>query len=386
MRLTGPAGAALRLLIVEAALFEQPGGGVDLQPFEANSAIARQEITGIILDGTGLADVPVTLTRSDPDGGLNHLVAVIDQPSVYTSAALVVEYDPSQVEPGSPVLYRVNNGGPLLGSADGSSPHWAEDTAAAPSPFRTTGGEGLYDLDAGDAHPGTVDVSDPTLPTGVPAVLFTTERNDPVPAPEMAWEFPLAAPTAVEVRLYLAEIYSGVDETGERVFDVRVEGEVPAEFMTLDPVEMGAGPMAAAWVSITQVVTDGSLSLEFVHGLQDPAIKGIEVVDVTNVVSAVDEEDRIPSRFALLGAYPNPFNPSTSIAFELPSSTTVRLGIYDLQGRLVRRLVEGTLPAGRHDIVWDGRDRGGRTVGSGIYLYRFLAGDLQETRKIMLVK
>ena len=64
----------------------------------------------------------------------------------------------------------------------------------------------------------------------------------------------------------------------------------------------------------------------------------------------------------------------------------VRLGIYDLQGRLVRRLVDGHLPAGSHGIVWDGRDRSGRTVGSGVYLYRFLAAGLEETRKIMLVK
>ncbi len=328
----------------------------------------------------------MTLTRTDPDGGLNHLVAVLDQPSVVTSDALVVEYDPSQVEPGAPVLYRVNTGGPLLGSADGSSPHWAEDSAAAPSPFRTTGGEGLYDITAGDAHPGVVDVSEPTLPTSVPAALFETERNDPAAAPEMAWEFPVAEGTAVEVRLYLAELFSGVANPGERVFDVLVEGEVPAAFTSLDPSEMGAGPMVAAWVSVVQLVTDGNLSLEFVHGLQDPAIKGIEVIDVTNEISAAGEDDGIPERFALLGAYPNPFNPSTTIAFELPSSTMVRLGIYDLQGRLVRRLVDGHLPAGSHGIVWDGRDRSGRTVGSGVYLYRFLAAGLEETRKIMLVK
>jgi len=201
----------------------------------------------------------------------------------------------------------------------------------------------------------------------------------------MAWEFPVAAGTAVEVRLYLAELFSGVVNPGERVFDVLVEGEVASDFTGLDPVGMGAGPMVASWVSTTRLITDGSLTLEFVHGLLDPAIKGIEVIDVTQEISAVEEEG-IPSRLALLGAYPNPFNPSTTIAFELPLALFVRLEIFDLQGRLVRRLVDGHLPAGSHGIVWDGRDRNGRTVGSGVYLYRFDAGGLEETRKIMLVK
>ncbi|MBK7671262.1 MAG: T9SS type A sorting domain-containing protein [bacterium] len=198
VRITGPAGATARLLLVEAALFEQPGGGVDIQPFEANCAIARQEITGIVLNGSGSADVTVTMVKSNPDGGLFHLIAVLNGTSV------------------------------------------------------------------------------------------------------------LASPTLV--------------------------------------VEVGA------------------------------------------FISAVDGSDELPSRVELAGAYPNPFNPATTIAFSLPGNLQVSLGIYDVQGRLVRALVDGVLPAGRHDIAWDGLDRTGRAVGSGTYLYRLQAGDLSATRKITLVK
>lgn len=648
VHLTGPAGATARLLIVEGALFEQPGGGVDIQPFEANSAIARQEITGIVLDGSGSADVPVTLTRSDPAGGLNHLIAVLDGAAVRTSPALVVEYDPAatcalaqinaggadytagngdlwradtafvtgggtysttvaiggtadgalyqterygafdyeipvpdgaydvnllfaeiyhgvqnangagarvfdvivegavvlpgfdilaettpatalvkpitgvvvsdgflsisagaivdnpkisgiEVVPaagvaqslvvadvqaldlgsrlemvpslpkavslsvfgdpldvtgvqitgvdatsfshdasppftiggcasaavavtftpqsegaksavleithsgggsslliplngvglaadGLTVLYRVNNGGPQLASADGSVPDWSADTAAAPSPFRTAGGLDVYSAGAGSAYPGPVDVVSFPLPVGVPAALFDDERFDVAAAPEMAWEFPVAAGTLVEVRIYLAELYSGITAAGQRVFDVAAEGAVPVEFTALDPYALGGGPKVARVVTTTLLVNDGALNLEFIHGVENPAIKGLEIVDITSTVSAVDDRNDLPSRAALVGAYPNPFNPQTTIAFVVPLDTKVTLGIYDVQGRLLRELVDGVVPAGRHDVVWDGHDRSGRAVGSGTYLYRLQAGDLTATRKIMLVK
>ena len=118
---------------------------MDIQPYEANSALAQQEMTGVVLDGT----------------------------SVSASTALVVEYDPAFMEPGSPVLYRINNGGPLLGAADGSSPHWAEDTASSPSPLRTAGGDDLYDMTFGTAHPGPIDISDPGLAPAVPPLCST---------------------------------------------------------------------------------------------------------------------------------------------------------------------------------------------------------------------
>ena len=135
-----------------------------------------------------------------------------------------------------------------------------------------------------------------------------------------------------------------------------------------------------------QTAWDGGLSLGFVHNLQNPALKGIEILDVTSEVSGVDDQEVLPTRFALVGAYPNPFNPTTTIAFEMPIAARVSLGIYDVKGRLIRRLVDANLPAGRHDLVWDGRDRGGRASGSGVYLYRLEAGDLREIRKITLVK
>jgi hypothetical protein len=85
-------------------------------------------------------------------------------------------------------------------------------------------------------------------------------------------------------------------------------------------------------------------------------------------------------------ASPNPFNPTTRIAFELPRDADVSLEIYSADGTLVRRLVSGAYPAGSHGVTWSGRDDAGIEVASGIYFYRLRAlGDV-VTKKMVLIK
>lgn len=101
-------------------------------------------------------------------------------------------------------------------------------------------------------------------------------------------------------------------------------------------------------------------------------------------------EDRFASSAAncrLHPASPNPFNPLTTISYELASAESVSLRVFDLSGRLVRVLVSGeNLAEGRHEIIWNGRDDAGRQVVSGIYFYRLEAGTFIETRRMTLVK
>ena len=94
----------------------------------------------------------------------------------------------------------------------------------------------------------------------------------------------------------------------------------------------------------------------------------------------------VPVRFALDQNWPNPFNPSTTIAFDLPRDSRVRLVIYDLRGREVRRLVDGELPFGSHTVTWPGTDDTGRRVASGVYLFRLDAPGFTDVRKMTLVK
>ncbi len=84
---------------------------------------------------------------------------------------------------------------------------------------------------------------------------------------------------------------------------------------------------------------------------------------------------------------PNPFNPTTTIRYRLPTASTVWLEVFDLQGRLVCRLRNGEhVPAGRHGAVWDGRDLHGRAAATGTYLYRLEAAGINESRTMALVR
>jgi hypothetical protein len=83
---------------------------------------------------------------------------------------------------------------------------------------------------------------------------------------------------------------------------------------------------------------------------------------------------------------PNPFNPSTVIRFDLPTAGPVELSIFDVMGHRVARLVHENRPAGQHEELWSGRDEGGRSVSSGVYIYRLEAGEYVETKRMTLVK
>ena len=83
---------------------------------------------------------------------------------------------------------------------------------------------------------------------------------------------------------------------------------------------------------------------------------------------------------------PNPFNPSTTISFTLPERARVTLTVYDVQGRLVRTLVDEMAGEGYQERIWDGKDASGNPVGSGVYFYRLTAGDKTLTKKMVLLK
>ncbi len=112
--------------------------------------------------------------------------------------------------------------------------------------------------------------------------------------------------------------------------------------------------------------------------------KGIFTIDFEP--SAIGEKAGIPTPFAVTGNHPNPFNPSTTIEYALPSAGKASLAVYSITGQKVRELVSGTLPAGKHSAVWDGRDDRGRIVSSGVYLSRLTMGGISMARRILLVR
>jgi len=93
-----------------------------------------------------------------------------------------------------------------------------------------------------------------------------------------------------------------------------------------------------------------------------------------------------PIQTSLLGNYPNPFNPSTTISFSLAHSDNVRLNIYNIRGQLVKTLINGPHVAGKHSIIWEGDDSTSQRVSSGIYFYRLETSTKVETKKMLLMK
>jgi hypothetical protein len=107
----------------------------------------------------------------------------------------------------------------------------------------------------------------------------------------------------------------------------------------------------------------------------------VEVTDDTTPV-----QDELPLAFGLDHAAPNPFNPSTTLRFSLPATGHAELKIYDVQGRLVRTLVDAVRSAGQNEARWDGRDRHGRQVASGTYYARLMAAGQASVKTLVLVK
>jgi hypothetical protein len=101
---------------------------------------------------------------------------------------------------------------------------------------------------------------------------------------------------------------------------------------------------------------------------------------------SVENGGFLPDQFQLRANFPNPFNPITSIKYDLPEDAPVSLMIYDITGREIRHLVNETQNAGFKAIMWDGTNNYGHQVGTGMYLYQIKAGSFVQTRKMILMK
>jgi hypothetical protein len=99
-----------------------------------------------------------------------------------------------------------------------------------------------------------------------------------------------------------------------------------------------------------------------------------------------EDESTLPQRFAVYNNYPNPFSTQTTIRYDLPEASTVRLTVFSLLGQEVHSATLGTLPAGQHQVQWNGQSRSGTLLGSGIYFYEIRAGGSSATGTMTLVR
>lgn len=253
----------------------------------------------IFKDGVQVAacDDPDAAPNAAPDPCVASIVdtGTAIEATVWTTTASAWNFGtvPEPTPQPGEVLHRINVGGPQVATANGSQPDWSEDTATNPSPFRVAGSNGIFPTNGNPT--GGILMTDPSIPPYAPAAMFGIERWDQPSEPEMLWQFPIAAGTEVEVRLYFAEIFSQANTAGFRVFDVEVEGVVPANLDDIDQIAIAGFKGAFMRSTTTTVSADGTLDIEFIHVTENPAVKGIEIIALgdapTREITIVSPQD-----------------------------------------------------------------------------------------------
>jgi hypothetical protein len=187
----------------------------------------------------------------------------------------------------------------------------------------------------------------------------------------------------------------------EHPIGFELERLVPAagtrDWVMTDAWSHGDGSIFVGGFDTRGTDANGAVELVHVRLRRNDANADASLIRLTNfvddlagaTVTAADETPVGPVVFGLHQNHPNPFNPQTSIGFDVPAQAgrvSVRLSVYDVRGQLVRVLVDGAREPGAHTVTWDGRDQRGTAVTSGIYFYRLTAGGFQESRRMVLLK
>lgn len=227
-------------------------------------------------DGTG----SFSWTTDEPDdGSYTATVSADDGTSTSTQAVSIIVNEVVGPQPGD-ILYRVNAGGAEVAATDGG-PAWTADTKANNSPFLINPGSNDTFSNGAGATVDLAALSGRGLSEGVMGIERWDNTNDA--NGEMAYSFAVEAGTEVTVSLFIAEMFTGLpdengsgDPVGDRIFDVSVDGVVPAAFDDIDPYGLTGDFNVGAVVSYT-LVSDGSVDLEFLHGSENPAVKAIEI-------------------------------------------------------------------------------------------------------------
>ncbi len=175
-------------------------------------------------------------------------------------------------------------------------------------------------------------------------------------------------------------------ETDNLGFEIMRRQGVGAEWQTIDSYTYNSELIGQGTVSHTTqyTYTDESVKSDntYQYCIVNVAVNGdkeySQVVDVT-LVSVIDTHQLYP-------AYPNPFNPETTITFDLAQDGNVSLQVYDIQGRLIKTLLNNGMFAGRHEIKWDGKTSSGINAASGVYLVKLKTGGYSKYTKVSLLK
>ncbi len=206
------------------------------------------------------------------------------------------------------------------------------------------------------------DISDPSIPTRIGSINDTSSRVH---------------------QLYVVGdlMFVGYYTAGFKVFDISNPGNpVLADEFDTSPYQTETSPDVYSGAYNAYPFAPSGI----VYVADHPT--GLYLFSVEGHTGQVTAARESPSTATLSQNFPNPFNPSTTIAFELVRREHVMLRVYDVRGGLVQTLVDETLAAGAHTAPWSGLDASGQAVASGVYYYQLNAGPTSLTRRMVLLK
>lgn len=178
------------------------------------------------------------------------------------------------------------------------------------------------------------------------------------------------------------ETQSEINNLGFNIY--RAESTNPGRFSKINSELIPGRGTTSESTTYTIVDNDVIPEVGYTYYLESVSFQGRRdsFMDLSKTVTLL-----VPDSYTLLGNFPNPFNPTTNIRFQLPESNSVSIKIYDISGNLVKNLqINENYTAGEHDVIWNGQNESGQQVSSGMYIYQFISGKYVKIGKMMLIK
>lgn len=292
------------------------------------------------------------------------------------------------------VIYSLNPHYSYVTNTGSNTVSVIDNTAVPPAVVAT--------IDLGDVHPRGIDL----VRQGPAEVNLRPMRGLPNvflwwPASQRSYtwhiEIPIDPSSAVEAELILTA--RDIDNTGEAELDVNGNA-IP---LPSDIVSHGWTPAASVTaylpLNVSYLVPGNNFVFMSMSSLSDGFMVENVVIRLhfagsTVLLKRLSQPPEVPpnalpgliENFVLSGNFPNPFNPSTTIDFQIPKDSRVTITVFNSNGQLIRTLADGNLQAGAHRVQWDGLDDQGNHVAAGIYLCRMKAGDFMDTKRMIMVK
>jgi len=194
--------------------------------------------------------------------------------------------------------------------------------------------------------------------------------------------------------LYVRIAWTAESETNHLGYNLlRCQSNSLAQALQINPAIITTEDGVSSGTQVSYLITDTEVdnNTTYYYWLESIDLGGLSVMHgpVSVLVSSQPEDPgtpELPTVTKLLTAFPNPFNPSTNIRFQLKESAPVKIEIFNIKGQLIRMFEESHVNPGYHQISWDGRDANGRPAASGVYFYRMSSGQYVSSKRMVLAK